>query len=116
MSFLKQPIIAEEEIKVSVILAEKYKVKATNFIILIFYFPVLFLWQLACCNTSSISFFILVSFFFEDLFKASKEQITINEIKKIYILVSWRYSVASNSKTQMEVRYMSNFSQTEPSQ
>ena len=35
-NFWKQPIIAEDEIKVSVILANKYKVKAKNFIIPIF--------------------------------------------------------------------------------
>ena len=33
MTFQKQPITAEDEIKVSVILANKYKVKAKNFII-----------------------------------------------------------------------------------
>ena len=33
----------------------------------------LFLRWLACSNTLTISFFILVSFFFEDFFKASKE-------------------------------------------
>ena len=63
--------------KVSVNLANKYKVKDENFIILIFCFPVFFLWSLASCNTSTISFPIPVSFFFEDFFKASKEQITI---------------------------------------
>ena len=43
LNFWKQPIIAEDEIKVSVIIVNKYKVKAKNFIILIFYFPVLVL-------------------------------------------------------------------------
>ena len=33
MTFQKQPVTAEDEIKVSVILANKYKVKAKNFII-----------------------------------------------------------------------------------
>ena len=33
LTFWKQPVIAEDEIKVSVILANKYKVKAKNFII-----------------------------------------------------------------------------------
>ena len=32
----KQPVIAEDEIKASVILANKYKVKANNFIIPVF--------------------------------------------------------------------------------
>ena len=50
--------------KVSVNLAKKYKVKAKKFITTIF-----FLRSLENC-------FI----FFEDFFKASKEQITINEI------------------------------------
>ena len=36
LTFWKQPIIAEDEVKVSVILANKYKVKAKNFIIPIF--------------------------------------------------------------------------------
>ena len=36
LTFWKQPIIAEEEIKVSVILANKYKVRAKNFVIPIF--------------------------------------------------------------------------------
>ena len=36
LTFLKQPVIAEDEIKVSVILANKYKIKAKNFI-----FPIL---------------------------------------------------------------------------
>ena len=58
-------------------LANKYKVKAKNFIIPIFYFLVLFLWWVACCNTST------SSFFFEDFFKGSKEQIIINEIWKL---------------------------------
>ena len=66
LTFWKQPIKREDEINVSVILANKYKVKAKNFIISIFYFPVLFLRELVCCNTSTISFFLftflLVSF------------------------------------------------------
>ena len=41
--FLKQPIMAEAEINFSVTPANKYKVKAKNFIIPIFYLPVLFL-------------------------------------------------------------------------
>ena len=40
----------------------------------------------------------------------------MNDIKKIDILVSRRYSVASNSKRQVEVRCNSIFPQTEPSQ
>ena len=35
-------MLAEDEINVSIILANKYKVKAKSFIIPIFYFPVLF--------------------------------------------------------------------------
>ena len=36
----------------------------------------------------SFSFFILISFLFQDFFKASKEQVTINELYiKIYILI-----------------------------
>ena len=50
------------------------------------------------------SFFILVSFFLQDFLKTSKEQIDI--------LVSRRYSAASNSKRQVEVRYNSYLSQT----
>ena len=42
--FLKQPIKAEDEIKVSAILANKHKVKAKNFVLPIFNFPVFFLW------------------------------------------------------------------------
>ena len=67
-------MIANAEVKVSVNLVNEYKVKAKNFIILIFYFPVFFLRPPACCNTSTISFSIPVSFFFEDFFKASKEK------------------------------------------
>ena len=117
LSFWKEPIIAGDEIKVNVILANKYKVKANNFIISIFYFPVSFLQYIVCCNTSTFSFFTLISFLFEDFFKASKEQVTINEwYIKIYILISRRYSAASNSKRQVEVRCNSIFPQTEPSQ
>ena len=51
--------------KVNVIIATKYKIKAKNFIITIFYFPVSFLlYIIACCNTSTFSFFILFSFLF----------------------------------------------------
>ena len=116
LTFRKQPIIAEDEIKVSVILANKYKVKAKNFIIPIFYFPVSFLLYIVCCNNSNFSFFILISFLFEDLFKASKEQVTINEwYKNLYINLR-RCSAASNSKRQVELRCNSIFSQTELSQ
>ena len=99
MTFRKQPIIAGDEIKVNVILTTKYKVKAKNFIIPIFYFPVSFLLYIVCCNTSIFSFFILISFLFEDFFKASKEQETINKwYMKFDILASQKYSAASNSK------------------
>ena len=102
--------------KVSVILANKYKVKAKNFIISIFYFPVSVLPYIVCCNTDFF-FFFLISFLFEDLFKASKEHVTINKwYIKIHILVSWRYSAGSNSKRQVEVRYNSIFPQTELNQ
>ena len=36
LAFWKQPTIAEDEIEISVILANKYKVKSKNFIIAIF--------------------------------------------------------------------------------
>ena len=99
LTFRKQPVIAGDEIKVNVILATKYKVKVKNFIIPIFYFPVSFLLYIVCCNTSTFSFFILISFLFEDFFKASKEQATINKwYIKVDILGSQRYSAASNSK------------------
>ena len=99
MSFWKQPIIAGDEIRVNVILATKYKIKAKNFIIPIFYFPVSLLLYIDCCNTTTFSFFILISLLFEDFFKASKEQVTINKwYIKFDILVSRRYSAASNSK------------------
>ena len=77
LTFRKQPIIAVDEIKVNVILASKCKVKAKNFIISIFYSHVSFLLYIVCFNTSTFSFFILITFFFEDFLKASKEQITI---------------------------------------
>ena len=72
----KQPIIAWDEIKVNVILVNKYKFKAKNFIIPIFYFPVSFLMYIVCCKTSTFCFFILISSLFEEFFKASKEQVT----------------------------------------
>ena len=68
-----QPIVAKAEVKVSVNLAIKYNVKAENFIIPIFYFVDFFVRSLDCCNISTIYFFILVSFFFEDSFKSSKK-------------------------------------------
>ena len=99
LSFRKQPIIAGYGIKLSVILATKYKAKANNFIILIFYFSVSFLlYIIVCCNTSTFSFFIDISFLFEDYFKASKEQVTVNKCYiNFYILVSGKYSAVSNS-------------------
>ena len=117
LTFWKQPIIAGGEIKVSVILANKYKVKAKIFIISIFHFPVSFLLYIVCSNTSTFSFFILISFLFEHFFKASKEQVTINDwYIKIDLWVSQRYSAASNSKRQVEVRCNSIFHLTEPTQ
>ena len=65
--------------KVDVIPALEYNVKAKNFIIPIFYVPVSFPPYIVCCNASAFSFLILISFLFEDFFKASKEQVTINE-------------------------------------
>ena len=110
LTFWKQPIIAGDEIKVNVILANKYKVKANNFIIPIFYLPVSFLLYIVCCNTSTLSFFILISLVFEDFFEASKEQVTINEwYIKTDISVSWRYSAASDSNRQVEKRCNSLF-------
>ena len=73
----KQSIKAKAEIKANVNLANKHKVKGKNFIISIFYFPVFFLRSVACCNASTILFSIPVFFFFEDFFKAFKEQIFI---------------------------------------
>ena len=37
LTFWKQPIVAEDEIKVCVVLANKYKVKAKNFVLASFY-------------------------------------------------------------------------------
>ena len=78
--FRKQPIITGDEIKVSDILVTKYKVKVKDFIIPIFYFPVSFLlYIIVCCNSSAFSFFVLISFLFENFFKASKEQVIIDK-------------------------------------
>ena len=72
---------AGDEIKVDVILATKYKVKAKNFIIPIFYFPASFpLYIIACCSTPAFPFFLLISFLSEDFFKTSKGQVAINLI------------------------------------
>ena len=111
-TFQKQPVTGEDEVKVSVILATKYKTKAKNFIITFFYFPVSFLLYIVCCKTSNLSIFILIFFLFENFFKASKEQVTIN---KQYILVSRRYSGASNSKRQVEISCNSIFPRAKPS-
>ena len=81
--------------KVNVILATKCKDKAKNFIISIIYFPVSFLLYIVCCSTSTFSFFVLISFLFEDFFKASKKDKCYTKFDK---LVSRRYSAASNSK------------------
>ena len=99
MTFRKQPIIAGDEIQVNVIVTTKCKVKAKNFLIPIFYYPVSFLLCIVCCNTSTFSIFFLKSFLFEDFFKASKKQVTISKwYIQFHILVSRRYSAASNSK------------------
>ena len=117
LTFQKQPIISGDEIKVNVILATNYKVKAKNFIIPVFYFPVSVLLYIVCCNTSAFSFFILISFLFEDFFKASKKQVTINKwYIKFDILVSRTYSAASNSKETSGRKINSIFPQIEPSQ
>ena len=111
MTFRKQPIIAGDEIKVNVILATKYKVKAKKFIIPIFYFPVSFLLYIICCNTSTFSFFTPISFLFEEFFKASIEQVTINKwYTNFDILVSQRYTAASNSKEASGGKMQLNFS------
>ena len=92
--FRKQPIIAVDEIKVNVILTTKYNVKSKNFIIAIFYFPVSFLLYTVCRNTST-----FISFFLQDFFKASTEQVTINKwYIQLDIIASRRCSAASNSK------------------
>ena len=111
LTFRKQPIIAGDEIKVNVILATKYKVKVKNFIIPIFYSFVSFLlYIIVCCNSSTFFFFILISFLFEDFFKASKEQVTINKwYIQFDILVSRRYSAASNSKEASGGKMQLNF-------
>ena len=110
LTFRKQPLITGDEIKVSVILATKYKAKAEKFIIPIIYFPVSFLLYIVCCNTSIFSFFILISLLLEDFFKASREQVTINKwYIKFDILVSWRYSAASNSKEASGGKMWLNF-------
>ena len=115
LTFRKQPIIAGDEIKVNVILAINYKVKAKNFIIPIFYFPVSFLLYKVCSNTSTFPFFILISALFEGVFKASKEQVTINKwYIKFDTLVSWRYYAASNSKEASGGKIKSIFPQIEP--
>ena len=117
LTFRKQPLIAGDEIKFNVILATNYKVKAKNFIIPVFYFPVSVLLYIVCCNTSAFSFFILISFLFEDFFKASKKQVTINKwYIKFDILVSRTYSAASNSKETSGRKINSIFPQIEPSQ
>ena len=111
LTFRKQPIIAGDEIKANVILATKYKVKAMNFIIPIFYFPVSFLLNTVCCNTSTFSLFILIFFLFKVFLKASKEQVSINKwYIKFDILVSRRYSAASNSKEASGGKMQLNFS------
>ena len=118
MTFRKQAIIAGDETKADVILATKQKDKAKDFIIPIIYFPVAFLLYIVCCNTSTLSFFILISFLYEDFFKASKEQVTINKwYIKIDILVKILREDTLQQvilKRQMEVRCNSIFPQTEP--
>ena len=57
--------MAGAEIKVSVNLANKNKVKAKNFIIPIFYFPIFFLRSLPCYESTTSSS-VPISFFFED--------------------------------------------------
>ena len=69
LTFRKQSIIAGDEIKDSVIVANKDKVKAKIFTIPIFYFPVSFLLYIVCCNTSTFSFFIPIFFPLQRLFQ-----------------------------------------------
>ena len=97
--------------------SQQIQSQSQDFHIPTFYFPVSCLLYIVSCNTSSFSIFFLISFFFEDLFKSSKEQVTINDwYIKTDILVSRRYSAASGGKRQVEVRCNSIFPQTEPSQ
>ena len=73
-----------------------------------FHHPHIFLRELVCCNTSTISFFLLASSSSKTFLRHHKWDI------KFDILDSRRYSAASNSKRQVEVRCNSNFSETEP--
>ena len=71
MTFWKQPVIAKDKIKVSVILANKYQVKAKNLIISMSFYG----------NYLVVTPRLFPSLFlFQGIFKASKEQKTINEI------------------------------------
>ena len=70
IDFLKTTGNSKDEIKVSVIVANKSEVKAKSSIILISLYR----------NNSTISFFFIASFFLKEFFKASKEQKIINEI------------------------------------
>ena len=99
LMFRKQPIIAGDEIKVSVILTTKYKVKAKNFIIPIFYFSVFFLLNIVCCYASTFSFLFSYLSSSKTFSRHLKKQVTINKwYIQFEISVSRRYSAASNSK------------------
>ena len=65
LNFWKQPIVVEDEIKVSIVLTKTYPVKAKKFIIAIFCFPVLLKRYLHYCKILIIFFFILIYIFFE---------------------------------------------------
>ena len=69
--------------KIILNLANKYKIKAKQFIITIFTFSVFFLRSLACRNTPTISFSISALLFFKYFFKPTKERMTIDETKKL---------------------------------
>ena len=83
LTFKNKKQIAEPKTKVRVNLANKYKVKANNFITMIFHIPVYFLQSIGICNALTIFFFISIPFFFQDLLKTSKDRITINEIQEL---------------------------------
>ena len=78
-TFWKQQIKAEDDIKVSVILASKYQVKVKNFIIPTWLFCSLSMVTTLFQHLDSFLFYTCF-ILFEGIFKASKKQITVNEI------------------------------------
>ena len=107
--FRKQPIIAGDEIKVSVILTTKYKVKAKNFIISIFYYPVSFLLYIVVTPR-------LFPFLFPYLSSSKTFSRPIKWYIQFDILVSRTYSAASSSKEASGDKINSIFPETEPRQ